>query len=144
MTAFLGILDPGDGNFEYASAGHPLPRWWQASTQSMESMQDVGGLPLGLVPDVRYGDGTMTVSPGDLFVSYSDGLTDAQDSTGHLFGRDRLDLAIQQAALQGADVVLGTLLANLAAFVGGNQPHDDITVLIIEREGDKGLRPGSG
>lgn len=133
MTAFIGVLHLQEGCFHYASAGHAGPRWWRASRRTIETVPDVAGMPLGLFPNLSYHHKRLIIDPGDLLVLYSDGVTDAHNRHGENFGRDRLDQIICDMAPRGAEAVKKAIAANLAGFLAGQRPHDDRTVMVIER-----------
>jgi sigma-B regulation protein RsbU (phosphoserine phosphatase) len=134
MTAFLGILDPVKGQLGYSNAGHPPPRWWRASRRSVEALPDVAGVVLGVDPHASYLNAYVGIEPGDIVVGYSDGLTEAQGKDGGCFGVERLDQAIREFASDGAEELKAGILARLNQFMNGRQPHDDVTLLILERE----------
>jgi sigma-B regulation protein RsbU (phosphoserine phosphatase) len=133
MTAFCGVLKPIDGILHYANAGHPWPRWWRAAGRAIEPLRDAAGLPLGMERSACYHHKRIEVAPGDILVFYSDGLTAALNAQGQLFGCHRLDDAIRQSADEGAAAVKGAVLASLDEFLNGEDPEDDVTLLIVER-----------
>lgn len=133
MTAFCGILDPAEGQFHYANAGHPAPHWWRARTRSLETLNDVNGLPLGLHKHLSYHHKRIMVEPGDVLVFFSDGLTAALNRRGELFGSERLKRIFLESAHQGAEAVKTSLLGQLEKFLDGEAPSDDITLVVLER-----------
>lgn len=136
--AVYGVLAPGKGTLHYANAGHPLPRWWRAARGVVEPVPDVSGLPLGVDPEAVYLQGKIELEPGDIVVYYSDGLTEAGDRRGEMFGCRRLDSALQETAHRGAEGVKAGVLARLQDFLAGKRPHDDLTLFVLER-----LLPGA-
>jgi sigma-B regulation protein RsbU (phosphoserine phosphatase) len=134
MTAFCGLLSPAEGTLRYANAGHVPPRLWRAATGTVESLNDASGLPLAMEAHSTYHHKKTCLEPGDVLVLYSDGLTAAQDSRGGVFGTARLDEAISRLAPGGAENVKTGLLAGMEYFLGKAQAHDDLTLMIIERE----------
>lgn len=133
MTAFYAVLNPADGTLHYANAGHPSPLWWRASSRTVETVHDVGGVPLGLEPHIGYHQGTMEIEPGDALVFYSDGLTEAQKDQDELFGRHRLEAALRESVHRGAEGVKSCVLNRLDEFLVGKDPQDDVTAVVLQR-----------
>jgi sigma-B regulation protein RsbU (phosphoserine phosphatase) len=134
MTAFCGILDPFDGNFDYTSAGHPPPRWWRAAPRCVEPLQLPSGLPLGLDARATYHRKWIALEPGDLLVLHSDGLTAALSREAEQFGSARIDHILHRYGDQGARAVQQALSTAFEEFIGGQEPADDVTILVIERQ----------
>jgi phosphoserine phosphatase RsbU/P len=134
MTMFCSILEPATGVFRYANAGHPLPRWWQAVGQSVQSVPEVEGRPLGIDPEIHFGQGVITIEPGDVLLGFTDGVTEAVNRQGESFGSQRLDAVLRGSASKGAEEVKLSLLSHLAVFTKGRKMQDDFTVLILERK----------
>jgi sigma-B regulation protein RsbU (phosphoserine phosphatase) len=135
LTAFCCILDTADGTIHYANAGHPAPRLWRSSSQVVEAVRDVAGLPLGVDRRASYHHKRIEIEPGDVVLLYSDGLTAAQNHHGQMFGCERLDDALRATAADGAEAVKSAVLARFGDFLDGNDPEDDVMFLILERCG---------
>jgi phosphoserine phosphatase RsbU/P len=133
LTAFCGVLQPGDGKFHYANAGHPAPRWWHAASRTVEPLRDAVGLPLGLDSKAVYHHKRIEIEPGDLLVLYSDGLTATSNRHTQMFGCQRLDEALRDAAPRGASAVKAAILERFEDFLVGGEPQDDVTLIVIER-----------
>jgi sigma-B regulation protein RsbU (phosphoserine phosphatase) len=133
VTAFYGVLNPGDGVMQFANAGHPAPRWWRAQTRRVEPVADVAGLPMGLEPTATYGHGRVLLEPGDALVLFSDGLTEARDQRGDMFSGNRLDVAIRDSADGDAEQLKACVLDRMHRFLGGVAPQDDVSVLVVQR-----------
>jgi sigma-B regulation protein RsbU (phosphoserine phosphatase) len=135
LTLFCGVLDTVDGNFHYANAGHPAPRWWRAAPRTVEPIRDAAGLPLGVDRHGTYHHKRIEIEPGDLVVFYTDGLTAALNEMGQTFDCRRLDEAVCGAAGDGAEAVKTAVVARLAEFLDGQHPQDDVALLVVERLG---------
>ena len=133
LTAICGVLDPVDGNFHFANAGHPLPLWWDAARNTIEPVCDAVGLPLGIDYRASYHHRRIQLQPGDLLVLYTDGLAAAQDGQGQTFGRVRIEEAIKMSAASGAESVKESVATELAEFIPGEAAPDDVTLLVIQR-----------
>ena len=132
MTAFYAVLEPASGRLHYAQAGHAPPYWWHASTATAEPVPDMGGPPLGIGLPVVYAQGQVALQSGDVLVCASDGLMEAWNER-EVFGASRLVAAIGEAAPHGAEVLKEHLICQLAQFLTGTVPHDDVTLLIVQR-----------
>jgi len=127
-TLLYGVLDR-EGGFEFVNAGHipPLIVRAQGGVDSLES----GNFPVGLFPQVEFTVDRLQLYPGDLIVTTSDGVTEARDAFGGLFGEPRLLSLLQDCTGQAADEVVRKILASVREFVGTAPQSDDITVTIL-------------
>jgi predicted ester cyclase len=114
VTCFYAILDPKSGGFRYANAGHDLPYLYRRSGQAEELM--ARGMPLGLMPGMGYEEKQTILQAGEGVLFYTDGLVEAHDPRGEMFGFPRLRALIAEHAEEGS---LGDfLLEELYSFVG--------------------------
>jgi phosphoserine phosphatase RsbU/P len=136
VTLFLFQLDAlGKGRF--ISAGHNSAYLFRSATGEIEELPS-GGLPLGMFSSAVYDAIPLELSRGDILVVYSDGLTDAENGAGDVFGEDKLRALIRSSAGEGAQAVESRLLSELHQFTRGANQTDDITFLIIENRGQSG------
>jgi sigma-B regulation protein RsbU (phosphoserine phosphatase) len=131
VTAFYGIFDPARRELTYASAGHNPPRLKRCEDGSILALDGVGNLPLGLFPDQDYEQATLQLRPGDQIVFYTDGITEARNAAGAMFGPQRLDEALENCHLD-AQGLIETVLAALKEFTGDLPPTDDMTVVVAK------------
>jgi sigma-B regulation protein RsbU (phosphoserine phosphatase) len=131
VTAFYGIFDPARRELTYASAGHNPPRLKRCEDGSVLALDGVGNLPLGLFPDQHYQQATLRLRPGDQIVFYTDGITEARNAAGEMFGAHRLDEALENCHLN-AQGLIEAVLATLNEFTGGVPPTDDQTVVVAK------------
>src|SRR5215207_317177 len=129
VTCFYGVLDPESAIFTYANAGHDLPYLWHGG--AAEELR-ARGMPLGLMPGMSYEEKEMMLEPTDTALLYSDGLVEAHDPEGEMFGFPRLRALV---AKHGEEGPLGDFcLEKLYSFVGeGWEQEDDITLLTLRR-----------
>jgi predicted ester cyclase len=130
ITCFYAILDPKSGTLTYANAGHDLPYLHRGSGDAEELR--ARGMPLGLMPGMDYEEKETILQAGEAALFYTDGLVEAHDPKGEMFGFPRLRALIAE---HGEERALGDLLMEeLYSFVGeGWEQEDDITLLTIER-----------
>jgi serine phosphatase RsbU (regulator of sigma subunit)/predicted ester cyclase len=129
VTCFYAILEPSSGSLTYANAGHDLPYLWHGG--DAEELR-ARGMPLGLMPGMSYEQKETILEAGEAALFYSDGLVEAHDSQGEMFGFPRLRELVaehgEQRSLEEA------LLGELYSFVGeGWEQEDDITLLTLRR-----------
>jgi serine phosphatase RsbU (regulator of sigma subunit) len=130
VTCFYAILDPESGTLRYANAGHDLPYLHRDGNAEQLKAR---GMPLGLMPGMGYEEKETILEAGEVTLLYSDGLVEAHDPTGEMFGFPRLrELVAEHAAEEGS---LGDiLLRELYTFTGeGWEQEDDITLLTLRR-----------
>ena len=127
-TLLYGVLDR-QGGYEFVNAGHipPLIVRAHGGVDRVES----SNFPVGLFPRVQFSVDRAQVYPGDLIVTTSDGVTEARDPLGGLFGDARLLSLLQSCCGQTADEVARRILASIREFVGAAPQSDDITVTIV-------------
>ena len=129
VTCFYAILDPKSGSLTYANAGHDLP--YLRHGDDAEELR-ARGMPLGLMSGMSYEEGEASLREEDVVLFYSDGLVEAHDPEGKMFGFPRLRALVAE---HGEQRSLGDfLLEELYSFVGeGWEQEDDITVLTLRR-----------
>ena len=130
VTCFYAVLEPESGTFTYANAGHDLPYLRRRGGECEELR--ARGMPLGLMPGMSYEQKDIELDAGEAALFYSDGLVEAHDPHGEMFGFPRLrELVVEH----GEDRSLGNiLLEELYSFVGeGWEQEDDITLLTLRR-----------
>jgi sigma-B regulation protein RsbU (phosphoserine phosphatase) len=131
VTAFYGIYDPSDRSLTYASAGHNPPRLKRCQDGTLALLDAVRGLPLGIFLGETYKEAVHRLVPGDQLVLYTDGITEAQNSAGEMFGLARLDKVLENCSV-GASDLLRSVLADVEEFCGQQPPHDDRTLLVAK------------
>jgi predicted ester cyclase len=129
VTCFYAVLDPESATLSYANAGHDLPYLWHGGC--CEELR-ARGMPLGLMPGMSYEEGEVSLREGESVLFYSDGLVEAHDPKGEMFGFPRLRARVAE---HGEERELGDfLLEELYTFVGeGWEQEDDITLLTLKR-----------
>jgi serine phosphatase RsbU (regulator of sigma subunit) len=129
VTCFYAILDPKSGTLSYANAGHDLPYLWHGG--DCEELR-ARGMPLGLMAGMSYEEKEIVLDAGEAALFYSDGLVEAHDPEGEMFGFPRLRALIAEHDEEKS--LEETLLEELYSFVGeGWEQEDDITLLTLKR-----------
>jgi phosphoserine phosphatase RsbU/P len=136
-TAVLGFyLETGE--LLFSSAGHPPVLWYRACEKSWTLLQEstqfaveIAGLPLGLIPGTAYSQTGVQIGEGDMLVLYTDGITEARDSSGNELGQHGLlDLARSLTADSPAEMCQA-LMTGLQTHRGGAPQCDDETLMVI-------------
>src|SRR5215216_123046 len=130
VTCFYAILDPKSGRLLYANAGHDLP-YLRRRGSDCEELR-ARGMPLGLMPGMSYEQKEIVLDAGETALFYSDGLVEAHDPKGEMFGFPRLRALIAEHGEKQS--LADSLLEELYSFVGeGWKQEDDITLLTLRR-----------
>jgi sigma-B regulation protein RsbU (phosphoserine phosphatase) len=131
VTAFYCIIDEISGEVEYSNAGHCPPQVYRAETETIETLTTTGGLPLGVTDNGGYVIGTAKLKPGDLFVFYTDGIREAMNSEGEMYGEVRLQRVLLGSGGSGAEEVKNEILRDVCEFCGGEPLKDDLTIVVL-------------
>lgn len=134
VTAFFGILDPTNATFTYSNAGHNPPFLFPATGEV--SSLDTGGLILGIMPSfLPYEVGVIELAPGDLLVMYTDGVSEALSTEREEYGEERLKHCLLAAPGIAASEAYNLLRDDVLAFTTGAAQSDDITIVVVRRDG---------
>jgi serine phosphatase RsbU (regulator of sigma subunit)/anti-sigma regulatory factor (Ser/Thr protein kinase) len=135
VTCLYAILDPATGLLRYANAGHDLP--YQRHGGGVSELRATG-MPLGLMPGMRYEENETILAPGDSVLLYSDGLVEAHNRERDMFGFPHLMELI--GGHSGGKALIDFLLEQLTTFTGqGWEQEDDVTLVTLQRTGDEGV-----
>ncbi len=142
MTLFYGLLDPISGRLDYVCAGHPFPLLRRPGGELEELGR--GGLPLGLRAELEISTASTTLRPGDLLTIYSDGFPESvRTGDQQAFGFERIHQIVRRGG-SPADLHR-RVVDEHRAFLGGEAPHDDVSIVVVGRipsEGTTHGRPG--
>jgi serine phosphatase RsbU (regulator of sigma subunit)/anti-sigma regulatory factor (Ser/Thr protein kinase) len=134
VTCLYMVLEPATGHVTFANAGHNLP---YVRTDAGVVEFRATGMPLGLLPGLTYEEREADIGPGDSVLLYSDGIIEAHDPAGEMYGFPRLkdDMASELAGTE----LLDELLDRLHGFTGrGWEQEDDITMVALRRSAGGG------
>ena len=129
VTCLYAVLDPATGRLVYANAGHNLP--YVATAEGVTELR-ARGMPLGAMPCMTYEENETYLAPGDGILLHSDGLVEAHDPSGEMFGFPRLQEVVEDSS--GGEHLIDECLARLREHVGGDwEQEDDITLVVLQR-----------
>ena len=130
VTAFHGILDATNRTLSYSNAGHSPALLMRADGTAR--FEERGGVPLGMFRDSRYYEYFETIEPGEVFVLYTDGVTEATNAAGEEYGRERLIAAVRDCRDQSARDMIDFMHRDLIAWTEGHGVTDDVTFFIVK------------
>lgn len=128
VTMVYAVWNDEDQTFEVANAGAVQPlicRSGEVETVRAE------GFPLGLFPDVSYEQFTLSTRPGDAVLFFSDGLADAENPSGEMFGTERLAQLLEQHHTLCAAKIADLIIGEISAFQAGAERFDDETLIVL-------------
>jgi sigma-B regulation protein RsbU (phosphoserine phosphatase) len=149
VTMLMAVWDDSNQTLQIANAGSVQPLFVStihtpaapattsrskstatASTISVKTIK-AEGFPLGLFPNAEYEEFTLSTQPGDLIVFFSDGIVDANNAAGEMFGDERLAQILQSLKNPTAATTAEAILDAVAAFQSGTAHFDDETVVVL-------------
>lgn len=131
-TAFLSEYDPVNRTLHYINAGHNNPILRRRN--GMIERLDIGGLPLGILPDAAYQAASVELAPGDWLVVFTDGVVEAENARQEEFDEMRLMNTINLNVAVTPAEMLKRLMSDLDLFVGSTPQHDDVTCMLLKAE----------
>jgi adenylate cyclase len=129
VTMVAGILDADSGHLELSNAGHDAP-WRITAAGTADSLAAAGGPPLCVLEGYAYESSVFQLMPGDALCLITDGITEAMNAAGDLYGSARLARLLQSAP-QGARAIVAALRDDVRLFVGDTEASDDLTLLAL-------------
>jgi serine phosphatase RsbU (regulator of sigma subunit)/anti-sigma regulatory factor (Ser/Thr protein kinase) len=129
VTCLYIVIDPGTGKLWFANAGHNLP--YKSTGNGMIELRATG-MPLGLLPGMKYEEKEAILEPGESLLLYSDGLVEAHNPNGDMYGFPRLKQFVVEHPVY-VDTI-GLLVNDLVSFTGPTwEQEDDVTLVLINR-----------
>jgi sigma-B regulation protein RsbU (phosphoserine phosphatase) len=129
VSLIYALWDDEHRTLLVANSGLPRPVYVH---DGKNNVIEATGLPLGLFDDADYDEFRFKMKPGDMFVFFSDGILDARNRKGELFGRGRVEKIIAECAGRSADCVVDSLFKAVAEHSAGVETFDDQTVVAIK------------
>jgi serine phosphatase RsbU (regulator of sigma subunit) len=133
LTLFYGVLDPDTGALLYCNAGHPAPLIFLPGEDQQVTALPRTGMPLGIAEDNEWQPAYAEIPPGALTLFYTDGISEAQNRGGELFGEAQIRSFIHSARERPAREVQDGLISRVYAFAGSEPQVDDITLVVLSR-----------
>jgi sigma-B regulation protein RsbU (phosphoserine phosphatase) len=130
-TIFLGVLDPSAGLLLYVNGGHEFPVL--VNSTGIKERLDPTGPSVGIIPEAQFEIDSVSIEPGDTLLAFTDGVTEAQNSKGEFFGRERLYTLLSRPTSTASEL-LDLIQGSVREFMGNADPSDDIALLAIRRQ----------
>ncbi len=130
-TLFYGVVNTNTGGMTYSLAGHPSPIVVNRHTGAARSLQSNGGL-VGIFDLERFDDSVFMFQPGDRLFAYTDGITEAANKTGELFGNKRLKSVLEENRGFDAARITEVMLAAMKGHTGDEPLVDDVALLVMD------------
>jgi sigma-B regulation protein RsbU (phosphoserine phosphatase) len=137
VSLIYAVWDESARTLLVANSGLPRPIYCHGGKPQVI---DATGLPLGLFEEAEYDEFTFRAKPGDLFVFFSDGILDAGNRAGELFGRERAEEVASRCWEMTAEEVVSSLFDAVNEHTAGEETFDDQTVVAIRVKGNSGKR----
>jgi sigma-B regulation protein RsbU (phosphoserine phosphatase) len=135
VSLIYAVWDDPSRTLVVANSGLPRPLYCH---DGKIEVIEATGLPLGLFDDAEYDEFTFKAKSGEMFVFFSDGILDARNQAGDMFGRQRVEQVVAGCAEQSADCVVESLFKAVAEYAAGVETFDDQTVVAIRVKGASG------
>ncbi|MGH7995834.1 MAG: SpoIIE family protein phosphatase [Opitutaceae bacterium] len=133
-TAFFGVIDLEAGTLTYANAGHPPPFVLRPGSGRVERLVPRDPEPAaGLVHGFSYSRLSRPFQSGDRLFGYTDGLYEGADAAGDMYGRERLQAALERTLSSAPDPLLDAMIAGLEAFTARREFEDDVCLVLAWR-----------
>ena len=132
ITLFFLEIDPGRGIGSWVNAGHQPPLFYDPATDAFSELRGED-IPLGVEPDWMFHEHTMTLpGPGQVLVLSTDGVPEAMNDRGEMFGEERFREAIRRAAGEGPQGIIRAVVGAVTEFTGRSSQEDDLTLVVIK------------
>jgi len=132
VSIIYAVWDDAHRTLTVSNSGLPRPIYVHGGKNEVI---EATGLPLGLFDEAEYDEFEFRMKPGDMFVFFSDGILDARNRKGELFGRGRVEKIVAECTGDSADCVVNSLFKSVAEHSAGVETFDDQTVVAIRVHG---------
>jgi len=131
ITFFYGLYSPADGALEYVNAGH-LPPMVKRVSGVIDRLSS-GGMALGMFEHASYEVGQVTLEPGDTLILYTDGITEAENSSERAFDDAGLEAAVLAGNEADPEALAASIIRAVETHAGDMRLADDLTVAVLHR-----------
>jgi sigma-B regulation protein RsbU (phosphoserine phosphatase) len=132
MTLFYGLLDEKSKTLTWASAGHDPAIWYHAESGKFTDMENTG-MPLGIIDDAKFGQADpVKLCAGDIVVIGTDGIWEAHNASGQMYGKERLLDLIRLHKDKSARQIASLVVESVLEFCSEKAPEDDVTLVVIK------------
>ncbi len=136
VTLFYAVIDCELRQVTFANAGHNPPMLCRAGSRAIEELGTTG-IALGILDTATYTEEVCVLSPGDVLLLYTDGITEADNVAEEMFGEKRLWEGLLRYHDLPASEIMDSVLRDVRAFAAGSPQSDDITLMVLKAAEDK-------
>jgi serine phosphatase RsbU (regulator of sigma subunit) len=130
LSMFLALVESGGRNLRYVNAGHVPPAVIRADGRV--EWLEAGGMIVGLLPDIQFECGAVALATGDLLVACTDGITEAMDTVGTEFSRQRLAELVVGVRERGPEEIMRAVLAEVETHSRNGMYEDDRILMVMK------------
>ena len=131
-TFFYAQYNPTTGLLTYVNAGHNPPMLFHRSNAEWQvSRLETGGTVVGLLESFPYDQGVVVIAPDDIFIAFTDGISEAMNNADEEWGEEKMMEAICSCASLKSSEMIARIMQAADAFVAGAKQHDDMTLVVI-------------
>ncbi|WP_440998497.1 PP2C family protein-serine/threonine phosphatase [Fodinibius sp. SL11] len=138
VTVFYGVLDTTSGMVRYSNGGHNLP-YILRQDQTLEQVENTGGLLLGKIEPVDFEAKQIQLKPSEKIILYTDGITEAMNEHEEMYEEERFEKYLTEHHDYTQDKLLRGVMADVLKFTNQAKQSDDITLLVLEYYGTKSV-----
>jgi sigma-B regulation protein RsbU (phosphoserine phosphatase) len=133
VALLYAVLNPGEKTLTFSNAGQVQPILCSPEKSKAEYIDTEGDrFPLGIIKECRYQEKRVSLRQGDILVFYTDGMVEAVNDKGELYGFERFSTSIEEGRELRADELLEKLIKDIMLFVGKVEQHDDLTAVVVK------------
>jgi len=132
MTMFYAEIDRRNQRMQWLNAGHEPALVYDPATDSFDDLSGEGNLPLGIFKEAEYMEGQRDIVPGQIIIIATDGIREARNRYGEMFGNDSLQTIIRRNATASSAKILQDVFTALDLFRQGVKSEDDMTLVVIK------------
>jgi serine phosphatase RsbU (regulator of sigma subunit) len=141
-SLFYAEYEPTTRVLKYVNAGHNPPIVVRARNGSCEMFHlEAAGMPVGISADSQFGTTTFQFEIGDVVVAYTDGITEAENQHGELWGQEKLENLLRSCSRGTPEQIIKCILDEVSAFANGQQQRDDVTLVVMTVQENCDRRP---
>jgi len=137
LTAFAVLYDPREKLMSYVCAGHSPALLCRGSQRRWLGLDDEAGIPLGILREHRWDNVTLPIESGDTLLLYTDGIVEARNADGEMFGQERLLQGMADAVDMELDALRDRLVESVQSHQGGDLGADDQTLILLRLKGQQ-------
>jgi serine phosphatase RsbU (regulator of sigma subunit) len=132
-SLFYAEYEPASRMLQYANAGHNPPIVVRPRTECCELFHlRAQGVPVGMYPEAQFKSTSFQLAKDDILVAYTDGITEAANPSGQLWGMERLENLLRSCSKLAPDEIIERVLAEVSEFANGEPQRDDVTLVVMK------------